>query len=75
MSKGLVLPTRESLGALHLRAGQLEEARKVFREDIEHNPGNARSIFGCGRLPWQVLPTIGDARAQAAVLDRWRCRC
>ena len=33
-------PVRESLGAALLRAGQAEEAEKVFREDLTRNPRN-----------------------------------
>ncbi|HXN64601.1 MAG TPA: hypothetical protein VN862_04650 [Candidatus Acidoferrales bacterium] len=39
-------PVRESLGAALLRAGQAEEAEKVFREDLARNPRNPRSLFG-----------------------------
>jgi len=44
-------PTRESLGAAYLKAGRTEDARKTFREDLERNPGNPRSMFG----QWQTL--------------------
>jgi tetratricopeptide (TPR) repeat protein len=39
-------PTRETLGAALLRAGQPAEAEKVFRGDLERNPHNPRSLFG-----------------------------
>jgi tetratricopeptide (TPR) repeat protein len=39
-------PVRESLGAALLREGQLEEAEKVFRTDLERNPRSPRSLFG-----------------------------
>ena len=37
---------RESLGGALLVAGKNAEAEKVFREDLEKNPGNGRSLFG-----------------------------
>ena len=39
-------PTRESLGGLLLQAGRAAEAEKVFRDDLERNPRNPRSLFG-----------------------------
>ncbi|HWQ36161.1 MAG TPA: hypothetical protein VNQ79_25210 [Blastocatellia bacterium] len=43
---GWYYPVRESLGAALLLAGEAAEAEKVFREDLEHNPRNGRSLFG-----------------------------
>ena len=39
-------PTRETLGAALVRDGQFAEAEKVFREDLQRNPNNPRSLFG-----------------------------
>jgi tetratricopeptide (TPR) repeat protein len=39
-------PVRESLGATLLRANKPAEAETVFREDLQHNPHNPRSLFG-----------------------------
>jgi hypothetical protein len=39
-------PVRESLGGELARAGQYAEAEAVFRADLQHNPGNPRSLFG-----------------------------
>ncbi|HVS74352.1 MAG TPA: hypothetical protein VHE23_02915 [Candidatus Acidoferrales bacterium] len=39
-------PVRESLGAALLAAGRAPEAGKVFREDLQRNPRNPRSLFG-----------------------------
>jgi tetratricopeptide (TPR) repeat protein len=39
-------PVRESLGAALLLNGNAAEAEKVFREDLEQNPRNPRSLFG-----------------------------
>jgi tetratricopeptide (TPR) repeat protein len=39
-------PVRESLGAVLLLNGNAVEAEKVFREDLDRNPRNPRSLFG-----------------------------
>jgi tetratricopeptide (TPR) repeat protein len=39
-------PVRESLGAVLLLNGNAKEAEKVFRQDLERNPRNPRSLFG-----------------------------
>jgi tetratricopeptide (TPR) repeat protein len=39
-------PVREPLGALLLMSGKAEEAEKVFRDDLERNPRNPRSLLG-----------------------------
>ncbi len=52
-------PVRESLGGALLRTGQFEAAERVFREDLERNPRNGRSLFGL----WESL------RAQKKLAD------
>lgn len=42
-------PVRESLGAALLLYGDNTGAEKVFREDLERNPRNPRSLFGLMR--------------------------
>ena len=39
-------PVRESLGGALFRNRQYAEAEKVFRDDLDRNPRNARSLFG-----------------------------
>jgi tetratricopeptide (TPR) repeat protein len=39
-------PTRESLGAVLLKAERFLEAREVYRQDLERNPDNPRSMQG-----------------------------
>ena len=39
-------PVRESLGAALLMKGDTSEAEKVFREDLDRNPRNPRSLYG-----------------------------
>lgn len=39
-------PVRESLGAVLLMNSNAPDAEKVFREDLERNPRNPRSLYG-----------------------------
>jgi len=39
-------PVRESLGGALLLDGNAKEAERVFREDLDRNPRNPRSLFG-----------------------------
>jgi len=39
-------PVRENLGGVMLMIGDAAAAEKVFREDLDHNPRNPRSLFG-----------------------------
>jgi tetratricopeptide (TPR) repeat protein len=39
-------PVRESLGGMLLQAGDLKGAEQVFRDDLDRNPRNPRSLFG-----------------------------
>ena len=39
-------PVREPLGAVLLMTGKNADAEQVFREDLNHNPRNPRSLFG-----------------------------
>jgi tetratricopeptide (TPR) repeat protein len=39
-------PVRESLGAALLMNSHAQDAEKVFREDLERNPRNPRSLYG-----------------------------
>jgi tetratricopeptide (TPR) repeat protein len=39
-------PVRESLGGVLLASGNAVEAEKVFRDDLDRNPRNPRSLFG-----------------------------
>lgn len=56
-------PVRESLGAALIHASRLEEAERVFREDLQKNPRNGRSLFGL----WQTLSMRKNAVAAAQV--------
>jgi tetratricopeptide (TPR) repeat protein len=39
-------PVRESLGATHLASGNAKDAEQIFRDDLQRNPRNPRSLFG-----------------------------
>ena len=39
-------PVRESLGAALFQAKLMDPARRAFRDDLEKNPGNGRSLYG-----------------------------
>jgi len=39
-------PIRETYGGILLRSGRAPEAEQVFREDLQRNPRNGRSLFG-----------------------------
>ena len=39
-------PVRESLGSMLLQSGDAKAAEQVFREDLEQNPRNPRSLYG-----------------------------
>lgn len=39
-------PVRQSLGAVLLKAGRLEAAEAVYREDLRRNPENGWSLYG-----------------------------
>ncbi|HEX6164324.1 MAG TPA: hypothetical protein VFZ31_13220 [Vicinamibacterales bacterium] len=59
-----LMPERERLGAVLLKAGRFAEAEKVFRADLEKNVGNPRSLFGLHRaLAGQQKPAAAEAKA------------
>jgi len=39
-------PVRESLGGMLLQSGDARAAEQVFRDDLERNPRNPRSLYG-----------------------------
>jgi tetratricopeptide (TPR) repeat protein len=58
--------TRESLGAALLRQEQYNEARRVFREDLERHPESPRSLFGL----WNALRGISPEDPMVSVVNR-----
>jgi tetratricopeptide (TPR) repeat protein len=65
-------PVRESLGAALLGTSRLAEAERVFREDLQRNPRNGRSLFGL----WQTLIQRGNdpgaARLETEFKEAWK---
>ena len=62
-------PTRESLGGALVRAKRYDEADLAFREDLERNPNNGRSLWG----RWQALrASDGDVPATLVMRRRWQ---
>lgn len=59
-------PVRHTLGAVLLKAGRVEEAEKVYREDLKVWPENGWSLFGL----WRCLAARGSDEA-AAVRKRF----
>ncbi len=64
-------PVRETLGGALLATGEAAEAEQVFRDDLKHNPGNGRSLFGL----WKSLDAQGKkteaARARSEFDRVW----
>jgi tetratricopeptide (TPR) repeat protein len=60
-------PTRESLGAALMKAKKWDDADLAFREDLERNPNNGRSLFG----RWQAL-RAADGDVPGTMLIRRR---
>lgn len=66
-------PTRESLGAAYMRAGQFDKARDVFRADLEHNPGNPRSLLGLAQaMASATPPDAGVGAARERFTEAWQ---
>ena len=42
-------PVRETLGAAYYDAGRYADAERTFRDDLERNPRNPRSLYGLAR--------------------------
>jgi tetratricopeptide (TPR) repeat protein len=65
-------PVRESLGAALFLDGQTSEAERVFREDLQRNPRNPRSLFGL----LEVLRSLGKSYdagfVQAELAGAWK---
>jgi tetratricopeptide (TPR) repeat protein len=63
-------PTRESLGAAYFRARRFVEADRTFREDLERNPDNPRSLFAL----WQMVGAASEPDDPMTLLLRRRFR-
>lgn len=63
-----ILPVRHALGAALLQANRVEEAEKVYRDDLERQPENGWSLFGLARC----LELQGKEEEHRKVIGRWR---
>lgn len=63
-------PTRESLGAAYFRARRFADADRTFREDLERNPDNPRSLFAL----WQMVGAASEPDDPMTLLLRRRFR-
>ena len=61
-------PVRQALGAVLLQAGRAADAERVYREDLERNPGNGWSLFGLA----QALRAQGKSADAARAAERFR---
>jgi tetratricopeptide (TPR) repeat protein len=69
---GWYYPTRESLGAALLRAGQAAEAEAVFRADLDQHPRNGRSLYGLSKSLEAQKKTADAAFARAQYETAWK---
>ena len=65
-------PVRESLGAALLGTSRLAEAERVFREDLQRNPRNGRSLFGLWQTLIQRGNDAGAARLEIEFKEAWK---
>jgi len=65
-------PMREPLGAALLQAGRIAEAESVFREDLNRNPNNARSLFGLAESLKARGKTADAETAQKQFENAWK---
>ncbi|MBC7843593.1 MAG: hypothetical protein H7099_14830 [Gemmatimonadaceae bacterium] len=67
-----LLPERERLGAVLLVARRFREAETVFRQDLQHNIGNPRALFGLWRSLESQRQVASAADAKRAFEEAWR---
>jgi tetratricopeptide (TPR) repeat protein len=65
-------PVRESLGGALLRAGKFAEAEAAFRDDLQRNPNNGRSLFGLSQALARQDKTKEASAAEAQFKNAWR---
>jgi tetratricopeptide (TPR) repeat protein len=63
-----LIPARQYLGACLLKMNKVREAEKVYRLDLDRNPGNGWSLLGL----YQSLAAQGRAREAAGYKERYR---
>jgi tetratricopeptide (TPR) repeat protein len=65
-------PVRESLGAALLQRGKTADAERVFRDDLERNPRNARSLFGLRESLVRQGKTADAAWVKRQLDEAWK---
>jgi len=65
-------PIRESLGAALLSAGKPADAERVFREDLDRHPRNARALFGLHASLAKQGKDVDAAWVKRAFDDAWK---
>lgn len=65
-------PVRESLGAALLASGKPAEAEAVFRQDLDDNPRNPRSLFGLWKALVAQKNTVDAEWVHAAFQTAWK---
>jgi tetratricopeptide (TPR) repeat protein len=65
-------PVRESLGAVLLRDGQAQKEESVFREDLQRNPRNPRSLFGLAKALDAQGKSYAASWAMRAFQEVWK---
>jgi tetratricopeptide (TPR) repeat protein len=59
-------PIRHTLGAVYLKAGRLEDAERVYQEDLAEFPDNGWSLYGLSR--------VLDAQGRTAEAEEYELR-
>jgi tetratricopeptide (TPR) repeat protein len=65
-------PARESLGEQLLASGQAEKAEAVYRDDLQRNPGNPRSLYALSQCLSQEGKRGEAAQAREQFRKAWR---
>jgi tetratricopeptide (TPR) repeat protein len=65
-------PVRESLGAALLLSGKPAEAERVFRDDLEKHPRNARALFGLNQSLLEQGKAADAAWVKRAFDEAWK---
>ena len=64
-------PIRHTLGAVYLKAGELERAEKAYREDLAEFPENGWSLYGLSRVLRAQGRTSAADRVDAEYRRAW----
>jgi len=65
-------PVRESLGGALLMNGDAKGAEKVFRDDLERNPRNPRSLFGLQQALKEQNRTYDAGFVESQFRNAWK---